>query len=90
MHRALTANVVAELSETRCPVLYIRGVRDRLIPSACWKLVHRIRPDAILTELDAPHLVLQAAPTLAWRVISDFLAPAGQTQVVGQTGGSFK
>lgn len=73
LREALTANVVHELSTSACPLHYIRGLRDRLVPRACWLQIQRVRPDSTLTELDAPHLVLQAAPQEAWRAVFDFL-----------------
>lgn len=66
-------DVNAELAATKIPILYMAGTKDRLIGLAAFEQIRRLRPDARLCELDAPHLVLQRRPSEAARAIAEFV-----------------
>jgi pimeloyl-[acyl-carrier protein] methyl ester esterase len=55
----------ASLARTRVPLLYLEGKRDRLVVPRCFEEIRRIRPDAQLEIIDAPHLVLRVQPRFA-------------------------
>jgi pimeloyl-[acyl-carrier protein] methyl ester esterase len=72
----LSLDVSNKLEVLRVPVLYLRGSRDRVVPRAASELVSRLNPRAKVIELDAPHLLLQALPLEAIRVVSEFVREA--------------
>lgn len=76
IHAALTVDVTHELRGLVQPVLYLRAKRDRLIPARCAEAVRTAKPSAHVSELDAPHLVLQTRPVESWRLIAPFLEDA--------------
>jgi pimeloyl-ACP methyl ester carboxylesterase len=63
-----------QLSRVSCPMLYIRASRDRLVSKRSLEEIRRARPDLRVSEIDAPHLVLQTHPAQCWRAICQFLA----------------
>jgi pimeloyl-ACP methyl ester carboxylesterase len=69
------ADVTTEFASISVPTLYLAGGRDRLVGVKIMEQLRRLRPAMQSHVLDAPHLVLQRAPTEAARVISQFLAP---------------
>ncbi len=60
------------LSDCPVPVLYLSGRRDRIVRAHNLELIRRLRPDVQVVALDAPHLLLQTAPTAAAAAISAF------------------
>ena len=54
------------------PVLYLSGRRDRIVRAHNLALIRRLRPDIQVVALDAPHLLLQTAPSAAAAAISAF------------------
>ena len=65
---ALKIDVRAELARVRLPVLVIEGRKDRLL-----RTLLRARRDLRTVTLDAPHLVLEAAPEESARAVAAFL-----------------
>ena len=63
-----------------CPVLYLRGARDRLVPKSSVAAVVKAIPKVIVKEIDAPHLVLQARPREAWAAMRDLLTPSSSAR----------
>jgi pimeloyl-ACP methyl ester carboxylesterase len=64
------------------PVLYLVGDRDRLVGKRGLRTVQILKPGAVITHLDAPHLLLQTKPKEALEAIEDFLhsrLPAPET-----------
>jgi pimeloyl-ACP methyl ester carboxylesterase len=55
------------------PLLYLAGARDRLVPHSYLQTIQAIRPDAAIRTINAPHLLLQTEPEVAWRHILGFL-----------------
>jgi pimeloyl-ACP methyl ester carboxylesterase len=58
------------------PLLYIQGVRDRVIPSDIVEQMKRLRPQLQVHRADAAHLVLQTRPKECAEVISRFVRSA--------------
>jgi len=54
------------------PVLYLAGRQDRIVRAHNLELIRRLRPDIQVVALDAPHLLLQTAPSAAAAAISAF------------------
>jgi pimeloyl-ACP methyl ester carboxylesterase len=70
----LTVDVSAALSAVTVPTLYLRALRDRLVPPAAAERVLALRPATRLVEIDAPHCLLQAAPQSAATALLEFVA----------------
>lgn len=49
---------LSRLAAITCPLLYMRGRRDRLIGMAAYRQIHRTAPAAELCEIDGPHMFL--------------------------------
>jgi pimeloyl-[acyl-carrier protein] methyl ester esterase len=69
----LNCDVRAELARVFVPILYLRGKRDRLLRPSALDAMLQIRPDLTVTEIDAPHLVLQRRPLPSVQAIVDFI-----------------
>jgi pimeloyl-ACP methyl ester carboxylesterase len=70
---ALRADVTEELAQMQQPLLYLRALRDRVVSAKSGEHIRKLLPSTQLRELPAPHLLLQAAPSAAWREIELFL-----------------
>jgi len=62
---ALSANVSADLEKVHVPILYLRASEDKLIPAACARLISSLAPAAKIETIQAPHFLLQTAPSAA-------------------------
>lgn len=65
------ADATDSLRQCTVPVLVLRGTRDRVVGRSAYDTIVDIRPDATVVDVDAPHLLLQAAPTAAWTAIAN-------------------
>lgn len=70
----LSEDVRDMLAAVKVPVLYIRGTRDRLVWSGSLRRIRAAIPDLEVTEIDAPHMVLQLEPRASWQAITSFAA----------------
>jgi pimeloyl-ACP methyl ester carboxylesterase len=55
------------------PILYMRGLVDRLIPVSASRAILESRPDAELSEIDAPHFLLQTEPQACVGAVMSFI-----------------
>ena len=62
------------------PVLYLRARHDRLVPPANALQILRQAPGTQLVDIDAPHMLLQAAPAAAAEAVAAFLAGLSTAQ----------
>jgi pimeloyl-ACP methyl ester carboxylesterase len=53
--------------------MLLSGRQDRVVPRRCRDEMAKVRPDALISEIDGPHLLLQARPVEAWRAIMPFI-----------------
>jgi pimeloyl-[acyl-carrier protein] methyl ester esterase len=72
----INVDVSAELARVRVPVLYLRATQDRVVPIAATAEVLRAQPSARVIDLEAPHLLLQTAPTIAGDQLKTFVKDA--------------
>jgi pimeloyl-ACP methyl ester carboxylesterase len=72
----LNVDVSAKLARVNVPVLYLRALRDRLVPRGASELIALLAPATQMTDIDAPHFLLQTAPAVAADAVSRFLADA--------------
>jgi pimeloyl-ACP methyl ester carboxylesterase len=73
------ADVSDELRRVAVPILDLRAKRDRIVSRASGDYIRKIRPDAKVADLDAPHLLLQAVPQEALSVIKNFASECMKT-----------
>ena len=70
---ALRVDVREPFRSLDCPLLHLRGARDRLIPAARAAEMKALRPELEEAVLDAPHLVLQTRPVESAAILRKFL-----------------
>jgi pimeloyl-ACP methyl ester carboxylesterase len=73
LRSVLAVDVSAHLRAATIPTLYLRASRDRVVPAGAARLVSRLKPDTCIAEVEAPHFLLQAAPSEAARLVRAFL-----------------
>ena len=69
-------NVSVELSKIQAPILYLRATHDRLVPRSSADRIVKLAPRVVVVEIDAPHMLLQCAPTECAKAIQDFAREA--------------
>ncbi|WP_290603463.1 alpha/beta hydrolase [Janthinobacterium sp.] len=74
LRAVITADATPALARGSLPVLYLRARHDRLVPPATALQILRLAPGAQLVDIDAPHMLLQAAPAAAADAIAAFCA----------------
>lgn len=72
MRAGSSADETAALGQVTCPVLYLRGRHDLLVPRRSWEHVRATLPNATCVELDGPHFLLQAKADEAASAIKRF------------------
>jgi len=74
----LAVDVLEEYKACTCPVLYMRGRRDRVVGKHVVKKLLLERPSLQVVTLPAPHLVLQVAPEESTQAIHAFVAATSE------------
>jgi pimeloyl-ACP methyl ester carboxylesterase len=70
----LAANAMADLGRCRAPILYLRGLDDRLVPeTSIAALAAAASIPVEVARIPGPHLLLQVAPDRSWEAIRPFL-----------------
>lgn len=69
----LSIDVSSKLRSVAVPILYLRASEDRVVPRASSALVASLAPAVRVVELEAPHFLLQAIPSSASAVVSEFV-----------------
>jgi pimeloyl-ACP methyl ester carboxylesterase len=69
----MSADVSPLLPRIDIPVLYLRGAHDRLVPRSCSEQIARSIGRSEIVEINAPHFLLQTAPTPAANAVINFL-----------------
>lgn len=72
----LAADVCAKLSAVKVPVLYLRASQDLVVPASASRRVAQLNPRTKVVEMEAPHFLLQAAPSESARVVAAFVREA--------------
>jgi pimeloyl-ACP methyl ester carboxylesterase len=73
LRSVLSVDVSAQLRAATVPTLYLQATRDQVVPAAASQLVSLLKPNTRVVQLDAPHFLLQAAPTEAARIVLEFM-----------------
>lgn len=72
-------DVSEKLRRVAVPILDLRATGDRVISRTSSDYIRRVRPDAKVADLDAPHLLLQTVPQQALTAIRSFVT--GQIKI---------
>jgi len=62
-----------ELRACPVPLLYLGASRDTIVTRRSLERIRRVRPDIVVAEIDGPHMILQESPTVAARIIGEFM-----------------
>lgn len=71
----LTVDDSDTLTRVRCPIVYLRGTHDRLVPERAVRAITAAAPWTRVVRIAAPHAILQTAPDAAWDAIRSTLPP---------------
>lgn len=69
----LRVDAAEDLARCPCPVLYLRGRADWVVPASQIQSILAARPDVQVRELPTGHLILQCAPRESLGEIESFL-----------------
>ena len=69
----LSIDVSSTLGSIRVPVLYLRALRDRMVPPTAAEHVASACSGVRIVDIDAPHFLLQAVPDEAACIVRDFI-----------------
>ncbi|MBZ5722960.1 MAG: alpha/beta hydrolase [Acidobacteriia bacterium] len=73
VHAVLNCDAREDLARTDLPMMYVQAEGDRLVHAECFVEIQRLRPDALLSSVRAPHLVFQREPQKVAKVIVQFI-----------------
>ncbi len=74
LRSALNVDVRDRLAGLGVPVMYLRGIHDRLVFSNCVRQVEAARPSTVVVRVPGPHLLLQVEPHRSWQEVSSFVS----------------
>ena len=80
LRSALSVDVRDQLAALTVPVMYLRGIQDRLVFSSCVRHVVKARPNTTVVRVPGPHLLLQVAPQRSWQEVSTFVSAHCQAE----------
>jgi pimeloyl-ACP methyl ester carboxylesterase len=72
LHAVLEVDVTGRLPKVDVPTLYLRASEDRLVPRSASGVLSVI-PQIRLSEVEGPHFLLQACPSVAALQVQAFL-----------------
>src|SRR5215831_11241452 len=70
----LRVDVTTELKGCNVPILYMQGVRDRVVGAASLDKIRKLRPDVRSVQIDSGHMILKTRPAESSQVIAQFAA----------------
>lgn len=68
----LAVDYTEKLQHIQVPVLYLQASEDRIIPRSALRIIAGQTPFLQSVTLEAPHLLLQAIPTTAARIVAQY------------------
>jgi pimeloyl-[acyl-carrier protein] methyl ester esterase len=74
LRSALNVDVRKEYAALNVPVMYLRGLHDRLVLSSCVRHATAARPSTFVVQVPGPHLLLQVEPRRSWQEVSSFVS----------------
>jgi pimeloyl-ACP methyl ester carboxylesterase len=75
----LSVDVTKSLPRIAVPLLYLQATKDRVVPRSAAHVVQQFYPTASVVPVEAPHLLFQAAPAAAAKILLDFLTVCSRT-----------
>jgi pimeloyl-ACP methyl ester carboxylesterase len=79
LRSVLSVDVSEKFASVAVPTLYLRASHDRIVPPSASRLVLRLKPDARVVQLEAPHFLLQASPSEAASAVRRFIEDLQRT-----------
>ena len=73
VREVLAVDVTEELRTCPVPVLYLRGMKDLVVPSHNARELQAVSPSIQVSAISSPHMVLQTQPAACVEVISTFI-----------------
>lgn len=73
LRAVFSVDASAKLASVVVPTLYLRASQDRVVPASASHLVCQLLPSARVVEFEAPHFLLQAAPSEAAAMVKAFV-----------------
>lgn len=73
LHSALNVDARQALLNCSVPILYLFATQDKLVTKRSLRIILKLNPNVKNVSINAPHMLLQCAPTLASNAIIDFL-----------------
>ncbi|WP_241687888.1 alpha/beta fold hydrolase [Janthinobacterium sp. 17J80-10] len=68
-----------KMREVEVPILYLRAAEDRIVSKSASRYMQALVPTMKIIELKAPHLLLQAIPIEAGKIVGNFAMEATTT-----------
>lgn len=62
LRTAAETDATSRIADIECPLLYLKGSRDRLVGDAGWLAIRDLSRNAVCIEIEGPHFLLQAKP----------------------------
>jgi pimeloyl-[acyl-carrier protein] methyl ester esterase len=69
----LSCDVRPELAQVNVPLLYVQGSRDAVVGKQSFLEIRKVKPNAEIAVIGAPHLILQSEPRAAAETIMQFV-----------------
>jgi pimeloyl-[acyl-carrier protein] methyl ester esterase len=73
----LACDAREELGQITVPILYLQAEQDRLVGRSCLEEIRRIKPQAAVTVIPGPHLLLQREPQCAADAVARYVRQLG-------------
>ena len=73
----LAVNEIGALRKLSCPVLYLRGTNDQLVPQRNVEEIARNVAVFKQCKINGPHMLLQTESVRAWEAIEQFFRETG-------------
>lgn len=69
----MEVDVRSQLRECKAPLLYLQAKRDALVGAGAWNEIRELGEGFVHSEIDGPHLLMQARPQEVFNEIARFL-----------------
>jgi pimeloyl-[acyl-carrier protein] methyl ester esterase len=76
LREVLEVDFSERLKDVLVPVLYLQATEDRVVPSSAAVYLSKLAPTVRVESIEAPHLLLQAQPAEAARIVAEFAREA--------------
>jgi pimeloyl-[acyl-carrier protein] methyl ester esterase len=70
-------DVAKELESCSVPLLYMQGIKDKIVRPGNLGRIQKLRPDIQVARIDSGHMILKTRPVESVKVIEDFIETLG-------------